>query len=88
VRDGFSDAEIETAKSGLLQARMQARAQDEIVANAWTDKLHRGTTWAEAADYDARLQALTRAEVHAALKKHLDVSRVSVVRAGSFAATQ
>ena len=88
VRDGFSDAEVEAAKTGLLQARTQARAQDEIVANAWADKLQRGTTWAEAADYDARLQALTRAEVHDALKKHLDVSRMSVVRAGTFAPTQ
>jgi zinc protease len=85
VNEGFSDEEIAAAKSGLLQSRMQQRTQDEVLANSWTDKLNRGRTFAEAADYEAKLQALRGEDIRAALKKHLDVAKISTVKAGSFA---
>jgi hypothetical protein len=64
---------------------MQQRAQDEVIAASWTDKLKRDRTFAETADYEAKLQAVTAGQIGAALKKHLDLSRISTVKAGSFA---
>jgi zinc protease len=88
VSEGFSDAEIAAAKSGYLQARAQARSRDPGLAASWTDKLQRGRTFAEAARYEERIAALTREDVQAALRKHLDVAKISIVKAGSFAKPQ
>ena len=84
-REGFTEEEIAKAKSGLLQQRMQSRSNDESLAGSWADRLHRGRTFAEAAESDARIRALTRDEVNAAARKYLDPSKVSIVRVGTFA---
>ena len=84
-RDGFTEAEVEAAKAGLLQTAAQQRSNDEALAAGWTDRLHRGRTYAESAQFDDRIRALTRDEVNAVVKKHLDPARISTVKAGTFA---
>lgn len=88
VKDGFTDEELANAKSGLLQQRVQTRAQDDAIAASWVDKLYRGKTFAESAEYDAKLQAVTREDILAALRKHIDVAKMSFAKAGSFAAAK
>ena len=44
-----------------------------------------GRTMAWQADFDARLQALTAAEVNAAIRRHLKPETLSVYAAGDFA---
>jgi zinc protease len=84
IREGFTDEEIANAKTAVLQMYAQSRAQDDALAGSWVDKLYRGKTFAESAAYDEKLRAATKEEIQAAMKKHLDTSKISVVKAGSF----
>jgi predicted Zn-dependent peptidase len=87
----FPAGEFEQARRRVIAA-LQRRAKDGLsygvntqLAISWTDKLNRGRTFAETGAYEAKLRALTREDVGAALKKHLDPSKISTVKAGGFA---
>jgi zinc protease len=84
-RDGFTAEELANAKSGTLGSRMQQRAQDGYLASSWADRMHRGKTFAEAADFDAKYAAVTLEQVNAAFRKHIDPAKLTIVKAGDFA---
>ena len=83
-KDGFTDAEVAAAKSGIMQKRVQARSQDGTVASAWTGNLYLGRTWEFSKRFEEQILALKTAEVSAALGKYLDPGKVTVVKAGDF----
>ena len=85
LQDGFSDAELATAKSGILQSRVQARAQDGALASGWAFYLFTGRTFAFSKAFEDAVMRLTPADVLAALRKHIDPAKVSLVKAGDFA---
>ncbi|MGY3266213.1 M16 family metallopeptidase [Lysobacter sp. HA35] len=85
VKDGVTEAELRDAVSGLLTQRKQSRASDGTVAATLEHNLYLGRTMDYQAQYDARLSALTVAEVNAALRKHIDPAKLSVYLAGDFA---
>ena len=85
LKDGFTDAEVATAKSGILQARAQARAQDGALAAGWTGNLYLGRNFDWSKQFEDRVMALNAAEVVAALRKYVDPAKVTVVKAGDFA---
>jgi zinc protease len=85
LRDGFTAEELTNAKSGLLTSRRQSRANDRFVADSWTDRLYLGKTFIEAAEYDAKYQAATLADVNAAFRKYIDPNKLVIVKAGDFA---
>jgi zinc protease len=84
LKDGFTEAELASAKSGALQQRLQTRAQDGALAGGWVYNLHLGRTFAFSKAFEERLAALTVADVNAALRMHLDPAKVTVVKAGDF----
>jgi zinc protease len=84
-RDGFTAQELADAKSGILAARRQYRAQDGFVANYWIDRLHRDETFLKAQVMDDKFQAVTLAEVNAAFRKYIDPEKLAIVKAGDFA---
>jgi len=84
IKDGFTDAEVANAKSGILQASAQSRAQDGSVAAGWIANLYLGRTWAWSKQLEDKIAALTTAQVSAALRKHIDPTKVTVVKAGDF----
>ena len=85
LKDGFTDAEVANAKSGIVQKRLQTRAQDGALAGGWVGNLHLGRTFAFSKAFEDRVMALTPAAVTAALRKYLDPAKVSYVKAGDFA---
>ena len=85
ARDGVSEAELKDAVNAMLTERQQARAGDGTVAGILARNLYMGRTMAWQADFDARLQALTAAEVNAAIRRHLKPETLSVYAAGDFA---
>jgi len=85
LKDGFTDAEVATAKSGILQMRAQTRAQDGALAAGWAGNLYLGRTFAWSKQFEDRIMALKPADVAAALRKYVDPRRVTVVKAGDFA---
>jgi len=83
-KDGFTQAELDAAKSGILQMRAQNRSQDRVLAAAWASNLYLGRTFRFSQDFEDKLKALTVDDVNAALRKYVDPAKVSVVKAGDF----
>ncbi len=85
LTDGFQPAEIAAAKSGILQQRLQQRAQDNVLAGTWNSLMYVNRTFAFSKDIDDKISALTAENLLAAIKKHLDPGKITNVKAGDFA---
>jgi zinc protease len=84
LKEGFTEAEVANAKSGIIQKRVQNRAQDGTIAAAWTTNLYLGRTFAYSKQFEDKVMKLTAGDIVAALRKHLDPVKISVVKAGDF----
>lgn len=84
IKDGFSAAELDAAKPGWLQSRQVSRAQDNELARTLTNSLFLKRTLAWDAALEQKVAALTADEVNAALRRHLSMDRMTVVKAGDF----
>jgi zinc protease len=84
LKDGFTAAEVETAKRALLQARRIGRAQDGSLAGGLVVQTRLGRTWDYAAKIDAAIASLTTDDVNAALRKYLDPAGYAWSIAGDF----
>ena len=82
--EGFTDEEVKAAKSGFLQSRQVTRAQDPSLASTLNNYLFLNRTMAFDADLDKKIDALTPETINAAVKKHIDPSKLITVRAGDF----
>jgi len=82
VKDGFTATELAGAKSGLMQQRQQTRADDGALAAGWTSYMYRGRTYDWSRQFEAKLMAVTLAQLNAAFRKAIDPARLSVVMAG------
>lgn len=85
LKDGVKDAELDKAKQGYLQAQQVARTSDSSLASTLADNLFVGRTMTYYADLEKKIKALKPTDVQAALKKHVDPKRLSIVDAGDFA---
>ncbi|HEX2199004.1 MAG TPA: pitrilysin family protein, partial [Burkholderiales bacterium] len=84
VREGFGAEEIESGKRALLEARRMQRTHDRALAGRLANYLFAGRTFAWDIEFERQIAALTPGAVHAALKRHLDPAKLSVVTAGDF----
>jgi zinc protease len=84
LKDGFTDAEVNAAKSGIIQMRVQTRAQDGALAGGWALNLYLGRTFEYSKRIEQQIMALTPAQVTAALRKYIDPAKLSIVKAGDF----
>ena len=84
LKEGFTDAEVASAKSGVMQMRVQNRAQDSTLAPAWVALMHLGRTFQFSKQFEEKILALKPAELQAALRKYVDPSKLTVVKAGDF----
>lgn len=82
VKDGFSAEELARAKSGLLQQRMQTRAQDGALAQGWNKYVYLGRTFAWSKEFEDKIAALTIDQVNVAFRKAIDPAKMTVVVAG------
>ncbi len=84
MKDGFTAEEVEKARQGWLQQQVQSRASDGYLVGQLSSQAVTGRTMAYNAQVDAWVAALTPADVNAAMKKYIDPSKLSVVKAGDF----
>jgi zinc protease len=84
VNEGFSAAEVADGKKSLLQARRLARTQDRALASRLGSYLFVKRTFAWDIEFEEKIAALTAEQVSAALRRHLDPARLSLVVAGDF----
>lgn len=84
VRDGLTQAELDTAKRAMKAQGDTWRSEDPAVAGAIAGHLERGRQFQWNADLDARGEALTLAQVNAAIKRWIDPARTNWSWAGDF----
>ncbi|MES2858309.1 MAG: pitrilysin family protein [Pseudomonadota bacterium] len=85
VKDGITEAELKDAVASMLTQRQQGRASDGAVAGMLNSDSFLGRPMLRRAEFDARLQALTVADVNAAIRRFLKPEHLSVFVAGDFA---
>ncbi|MDT0593341.1 M16 family metallopeptidase [Glaciecola petra] len=85
LKDGFTDEEIESAKSGLLQAKKVSRAQDNELVGTLRRNLYLGRNMQWYKEYEAQMASLTADDVHKVMKKYFDLENVSIIKAGDMA---
>jgi zinc protease len=82
LKDGFTAEEVEKAKEGWLQEREIDRSTDDELAATLRNYLFQGRTYAWDADLDNKVRALTPNDILAALRRHIDPAKISIVKAG------
>jgi zinc protease len=85
LKDGFTADEVEKAKSGWLKSRQVGRAQDNELVGALSTSLFYNRTMVWDAEIDKKVEALTSEQILAAMRKHIDPARITIVKAGDFA---
>jgi zinc protease len=85
LKDGFTAEELAAAKSGLLQSRQVSRAQDPSLAAKLSSYRSIGRSIQWDADFESKIAALTPDQISAALRRFIDLSRMTIVKAGDFA---
>jgi zinc protease len=84
LKDGVTAAELDTAKTGYLQQEQNMRTNDMAITGTLSENLFVGRTMQFQAELEQKIKHLTPEAVNAALRKHIDPHRLSVVTAGDF----
>lgn len=85
LRDGYSEEEVAMAKQGWAKSRQVARAQDAQLMRLLLGLAHDGRTMTWDAQLEAKVQALTAAQIRDAMRRHLDLEAMAFMRGGDFA---
>jgi zinc protease len=82
-KDGVTDQELTARKQGIVGGYLVGLSTTAGLANTILASVQRGydVSWID--DYPAAVNALTRDQVNAAIKHHLDPSAMVLVKAGS-----
>lgn len=85
VTAGFTAEEVKEAKSGWSQSRTVSRAQDNGLASTLNNYLFikRDLKWDEG--FEKKVMDLTPEQINAAMKKHLKLESMNIIKAGDFA---
>lgn len=86
LTEGYSAEEVEAAKKAWLQSRTMGRSNDSQLAGRLASLRFLDRTMAWDQQLEDKVAALTPAQIQAAMKKHLDLSKISFFRAGDFEA--
>lgn len=83
--DGFTEAEVASARESLLKRRQLARTQDAALAATLVEQAHLGRSFVAADKTDAAIAQASAAEVNAAFRKYVQPAGFALVYAGDFA---
>jgi zinc protease len=84
VETGFTAEEIEAAKTGYLLAQATRRSQDNELSFSLANHLYLDRTFAREEKLEQKIKSLTPEQINSAVKKHLEPSKITVVKAGDF----
>lgn len=85
LKDGFTAEEVAAAKSGYLQGRQVNRSQDPGLSRTLASYLFLGRTLGWDEEFEKKVAALTPEQIVAAMRRHIDPSKLTIVKAGDFA---
>ena len=86
LKDGFTADEVAAAKSGYLQSRQVSRAQDNELAGRINAFLFLDRTLQWDAELENKIKALSMEQINAAMRRHIDPKRITILKAGDFKA--
>jgi zinc protease len=84
LKEGFTEAELLEAKKGWKQGEEVGRTEDAPLAQRLAGYLTLDRTMAYDKDLEAKVAALTVAQVNEAMRKHMTPATVSIISAGDF----
>jgi zinc protease len=87
LREGFSQEEVSAAKKAYQDQEIVARSQEQTLIRSIAARDQLGRTMEWDARMDAKIQALTPAQINEAFRRHLDPAQLSIVKAGDFRKT-
>jgi len=85
LADGFTEEEVEAAKSGYLDAAQNGRTSDGAIASMLSNNLFIDRSMEFTAQQEAAIEALTPERILAAMRRHIDPDGISIFRGGDFA---
>lgn len=85
LAEGFTADEIAKGKSGYLQTRQINRAQDSVLAGTLANYLFLDRTFKWDEEFERKISALTPEQIQAAMRRHIDPSKITIIKAGDFA---
>jgi zinc protease len=84
LKDGFTAKEVDADRAGWIQSRQVGRSEDPSLARMLAARDFDGRTMAWDDELEKKVLALTADEVAAALRRNIDPTRISIVKAGDF----
>ena len=84
LAEGFTAAELERARTGILNERRLALAQDAFVAGALGAQLEQGRDFLLRQRMDEAIARVSLEQVNAAFRRHIDPTRLVTAWAGDF----
>jgi len=81
---GFTEGEIKAAKSGYLQSREVARADDNSLAGDLAQHLFDGRDYHWDEQFEQKVQALTSEQISTAMRSFIHPDQILVMGAGDF----
>ncbi len=84
LKSGFADQEVAEAKTTYLEQRAIGRSQDAGLVRQLARNAQFDWTMAHDADLEAKVAALTTAQLNAVVRKYLDPAAISYFKAGDF----
>jgi zinc protease len=84
LQGGFTAEEVTAAKKAFQDQQIVARSQEQALIRSIAARDQLGRTMQWEAQMDAKIQALTPAQINAAFRRHLDPAELSIVKAGDF----
>jgi len=84
IKDGFTEDEIASAKSGLLQGKRVGRSQDRELVGKLNTNLYYDRTMQFDKKYEEQLNNLTAEDVHKVVKKYIKLKDFSILKGGDF----
>ena len=84
VQDGFTQAELDEARTALLNMRRLGRAQDAAVASQLVRNLYLGRRFTLSQQVDDALATVTLEQMNAAWRRYIDPAKAATAWAGDF----
>lgn len=86
LADGFTQAELEQGRAGLLKSRQLARAQDGVLVGRLAGNLYHERRFEREQQLDDALARVTLAQLNAAWRRHIDPAKLVTAWGGDFRA--
>jgi len=84
LRDGFAQKEMDDDRSGWLQSQQVTRSEDESLVRILASRDYDGRTMAWDEELEKKVSALTPDDVAKAVRRNIDLSQISIIKAGDF----